>query len=109
MANTWVTDMRHYLDGRGAMGKLPGPALSLALFLGSIVAWVTSGRSLDDRRTNVPCCRSPGRRRGLGEILATVDPNPTVMAWRCPLCGDNGVIRGWESTAWDRGAMPRSS
>ena len=55
MGNTWITDLRHYLDHRGAMANLPGPALSLALFLGSIVAWVTSRRSPADQRTNVPC------------------------------------------------------
>src|SRR5438094_378641 len=46
--------MRHFLDGAGAMPDgMPGPALDLALFLGAIVAWVTSGRSAADARTNV--------------------------------------------------------
>lgn len=63
MGSTWVTDMRHYLDADGAIGDMPGPALSLALFLGAVVAWVTSGRSAAAPRTHVPCRRSPGRRR----------------------------------------------
>jgi hypothetical protein len=50
IGNTWVTDMRHYLDEAGPIGDMPGPALSLALFLGAIVAWVTSGRSAVDAR-----------------------------------------------------------
>ena len=45
VGNTWVTDVRHFLDGVGAVpDDMPGPALNLALFLGAIVAWVTSGR-----------------------------------------------------------------
>ena len=106
MGNTWITDLRHYLDHRGTMTDLPGPALHLALFLGSIVAWVTSRRSPADQRTNAPCRRSPGRRRCLGEILATVVPDPAAISWSCPLCGDNGAIRGWEATRWDRRAGP---
>jgi hypothetical protein len=43
MGDTWVADMRHYLDDEGTLSdRLPGPALNLALFLGSIVGWVTS-------------------------------------------------------------------
>jgi len=22
--------------------------------------------------------------------------------WRCTICGDNGMIHGWEGTLWDR-------
>jgi hypothetical protein len=102
VANTWVTDLRHFLDERGALVDLPSPALNLVLFLSSIVAWVTSGRSLATLRTNVPCRRSPGRRRCRGEILAAfVQEEPGAIGWRCPACGDNGVIRGWEGTRWD--------
>jgi hypothetical protein len=73
VGNTWVTDMRHFLDGAGAIADIPGPGLNLALFLGAIVAWVTSGRSAADPRTNVSCRRSPARRRCPGEILASFE------------------------------------
>lgn len=37
-ARTWITDMRHYLDEHGSLpADMPGPAVNLALFLGSIV------------------------------------------------------------------------
>jgi len=26
------------------------------------------------------------------------------MVWHCPICGDNGIIRGWEGTFWDNRA-----
>ena len=43
MGNTWIVDMRHYLDEEtGDLPEsLPTPVLNLALFFGSIVAWVT--------------------------------------------------------------------
>ncbi len=102
IGNTWVTDMRHYLDPSGGVVDMPGPALNLALFLGSIVAWVTSGRSSTGPRTNVACRRSPARRRCHGEIHASFEADGETIAWHCPVCGDNGVTRGWEGTLWDR-------
>lgn len=100
--DTWITDMRHFLDESGAMPEMPGPALSLALFLGAIVAWVTSGRMAADERTNVPCRRIPGRRRCRGVIEAALAADGETVLWRCPVCGDNGKTRGWEETPWDR-------
>ena len=106
IGNTWVTDMRHSLDRSGAVADMPGPGLSLALFLGSIVAWVTSGRSSEDPRTNVGCRRTPGRQRCRGEIHASFEADAKTIAWHCPACGDNGVTSGWEGTLWDRRAGP---
>jgi hypothetical protein len=106
MGNTWVTDIRHFLDASGAIPEdIPGPARNLGLFLGAIVAWVTSGRSVSDPRTNVSCRRSPRRRRCRGEILATFEADGSTISWRCPVCGDNGVTRGWERTPWDRRSL----
>lgn len=100
--NTWITDMRHFLDESGSMPDMPGPALNLALFLGSIVAWVTSGRAAADIRTNVSCRRSPAHQRCRGLIEAGLTENGTAVEWWCPVCGDDGVTRGWEGTPWDR-------
>jgi hypothetical protein len=102
IGNTWVTDMRHYLDADGLIADMPGPALNLALFLRAIVAWVTSGRSAHDPQTNVPCRRTPRRRRCPGEILASFEADAETIAWHCPVCGDNGVTYGWAGTPWDR-------
>jgi hypothetical protein len=100
---TWVTDMRHFLDAAGAIPEsIPGSALNLGLFLGAIVAWVTSVRSSKDSRTNVACRRNPRRRRCPGEIVATFDADGLAIMWHCPACGDNGITRGWEGTPWDR-------
>jgi len=101
MGDTWITDMRHFLNGAGEIADMPGPALGLALSLGAIVAWVTSGRGAVNERTNVPCRRSPGRQRCRGVIEAILTSDGAV-SWGCPVCGDNGVTRGWEGTPWDR-------
>jgi len=82
-----TTDRRDLGDRHAALSgcsgviseDLPGPALNLARFLGAIVAWVTSGRSSPDPRTNVPCRRSPGRRRCAGEILASFEADGSTI------------------------------
>jgi hypothetical protein len=96
--------MRHYLDeSTGDLpDSLPARILNLALFFGSIVAWVTDHLPGGDWQTNVPCRRSPGRKRCLGEIIAQLDSRPGYIAWQCPVCGDNGLIHGWEDTLWNR-------
>ena len=103
MGNTWVTDMRHFLDESGGIGEMPNRAMNLVLYFGSIVAWMTSFKDHTMQPTNVTCRRSPRRRRCVGEICASFENDPRGIAWFCPLCDDNGFIYGWEGTIWDRG------
>ena len=109
----WVVDMRHYLDEETGdlPDRLPTPVLNLALFFGSIVAWVTDHLPQGDWHTNVPCRRSPGRRRCLGDIMAELDRTSGHIVWQCPVCTDHGLIHGWEDTLWNRqgGGRPASS
>ena len=107
VADTWVIDMRHYLDEGGDLPDLPNRVLILALYFGSIVAWMTSHAGATMHPTNVICRRRPGRRQCIGEIFASYEGDPPRIAWSCPLCGDNGFIHGWEDTIWDRGAWRR--
>jgi hypothetical protein len=102
--STWVVDMRHYLDEETGdlPDSVPGPVLNLALFFGSIVAWVTGHLPESDWHTNVSCRRSPGRKRCRGEIVAELDRSSGHIVWHCSVCGDNGLIHGWEDTLWNR-------
>jgi len=96
-----ITNLLHFLDEQGEIAaEIPGPALDLALFLGAIVGWVTIRQVDHSEETNVPCLRRQGRRRCTGPIFAHQDGS-TIM-WECPVCGDHGVITGWEDTFWDR-------
>jgi hypothetical protein len=104
-AQTWVTDLKHFIDEETEdWADLPGPALNLAIALGSIVAWVTDHLPAGEPHTNVPCWRRPGRKRCRGDILAERPTGSSEIVWHCWLCGDNGVIHGWEDTLWDRRA-----
>ena len=99
-----ITDMRHFLGEDGVLYEpLPRPALGLAFFQGSIVAWVSMCSRLPNYpHTNVPCRRRTARTPCVGEILAVLDPSTEAIHWHCPICGDDGLISGWEGTPWDR-------
>jgi hypothetical protein len=99
MADTWITDLTHFLEDGRLPPELPGPALRLAEYLGRIVAAVT-GVPPDDP-LGVRCRRRPGRRPCSGEIEGYIVPESNEIYWGCLVCGDNGLISNWENTIWD--------
>lgn len=104
MGNTWITNMRHFLNEDGTIPvDLPGPALRLAKYFGSIVEAVSSRQDLENAHTGVKCRRRPGRKPCGGEILAIIDKrNDFAINWHCSICDDNGLISGWQGTMYDR-------
>jgi hypothetical protein len=104
MVGTWYSDATHFMNESGELADMPGPATSIAVFLRSVVGWVTMRHALNAEETNVTCRRSPGQRRYAGEIGAYLLPDTGQIIYMCPECGDNGVITGWEGTSWDRSA-----
>ncbi len=99
MADTWITDLAHFLDNGRIHPNLSGPARSLVNHLGAIVAAVTGGDP--EEPLGVPCRRRPGRRPCPGEIDGFIDPESNKIHWLCPICGDNGSISNWEGMLWD--------
>jgi len=105
MDGTWYTNAAHFLSEQGGFNDMPGPAVSLAIFLRSVVGWVTMRNSHTPERTNITCRRSPRRKRCLAEIEACLLPDSGEIEYFCPECGDNGVIRGWKGSPWDRSSL----
>lgn len=95
-----MTDMRHYLNEDGQLEDLPGEALNLVYFLGSVVAWMTRIRPRSLERTNLHRERRPGHVRCSADICAEFDGE--AIMWLCVLCGAAGAIRGWQNSHWDR-------
>ena len=104
MADTWIVDMRHYLDEEtdDLPDSAPDRVVRLALFFGSIVAWVSDHLPEGDFHTNVTCRRSPGRKKCQGDIIANLEAASGHIVWLCPICGDRGLIQGWRETFWNR-------
>ena len=56
MGNTWITDIRHFLDENDNIGPESGPARLLAEYLGAIIVAVTScPGSQEDWVTKIGC------------------------------------------------------
>jgi hypothetical protein len=109
VSNTWVIDLRHYLASTGAMATdLPPRARLLAEYFASIVVDATT--NFDDPPW-VRCRRRPGHRRCTGLIqsfpaVGENDDEEAPIVWRCPVCGDDGLISGWQDSLWDGFSNP---
>jgi hypothetical protein len=99
MGNTWIVDLRHYLTPAGALADMPSRARLLAEYFASIVVDATT--NIDDP-PRVRCRRRPAHRRCTGVVMSfpSADEDDAIY-WYCPICNDNGVIRGWQNTLWD--------
>ena len=99
MGNTWIVDLRHYLTPAGAIADMPSPARMLAEYFASIVLDATTNI---EEEPAVRCRRRPGRRRCIGVVMCypSAEEDQSIH-WYCPVCHDNGVIRGWQNTLWD--------
>jgi len=102
MANTWIVDLRHFLTSAGTLAELPSRARMLAEYWTAIVA---QGSNFAEPIT-LRCRRRLGRRACSGTLDICPDPDSFAMLWCCPVCGDNGVISGWEGSFWDNSETP---
>ena len=99
MPNTCVIDLRHYLAPTGAIAEMPSRTRLLAEYFASIVVDATT--NLGNSPT-VRCRRWPGRRRCSGMVMSfPANDELESISWHCPVCHDNGIIRGWQYTFWD--------
>ena len=98
--NTWIADLRDFLDGAGGLAELPGPVRRLADHFGAIVAAISSMPPEQVVEIHVRYRRRPLRRPCGGTIHAIVDADARIR-WACSSCEDNGVISGWRGTPWD--------
>ena len=104
MRGTFVIDLTHFLTDEGAIAPVSGPARRFAEFLASLVVDASSPITGESETTQVSCRRRPGRKRCTGKITTDQDPDTGAIVWQCPVCGDNGIIRNWRGTLWDRTA-----
>lgn len=103
MAGYLVSDLSHFLDGKGCIAPKTGPAKALADYLAQIVTAFTN--DFGSPMAVVPCRRRPGRKPCPGHIRATADEEWQIH-WECTACEDAGVISGWENTFWDMTDKP---
>lgn len=100
MADTYVTDMTHYLDEYGDMAIESGAGLRFAEYLASIISMISHPPPVPAEFI-VKCRRRPHRKPCKGIIEGNIAPDAGVMIWWCPECHDTGFINNWKDTIWD--------
>lgn len=93
----YVIDLTHYLDAKGNVAPVRGPALKLAEFLTATVAHVSNpDQSADGPKPT--CFKCPKRDKQTVEAEIARDG---AVVWRCIACGTEGRISNWRGTFWD--------
>ena len=101
MAETWITDITHFLDEDGDMITEPQQARKLGEYLAAIIVMASYIEPEFPEKYQVSCRRRPNRKPCLEDVLAYVDPESEDIYWKCPKCGDRGLISNWQGTIWD--------
>jgi hypothetical protein len=100
VGNTWITDMSHFDYPEEEADRVPREAVRIATYFASIVEGTVGGPSFGGS-TGLRCRRRPGRVPCSGVIISELHPGGHELRWRCPECGDNGIISNWAGTRWD--------
>ena len=94
----YITDARHFLDDKGAIAPLRGPAKAMAEFHGEVIAYATD---FDDVGVRLPQCFKCKK----GTVWAELAQDDAIN-WHCPLCHTEGRISNWQGTLWDLSDRP---
>jgi hypothetical protein len=89
----YITDARHFLDEKGAIGPQRGPAKAMAEFHAQVIACAT-----DDGHTGV---KAPTCFKCKKSAVAPALAQDGAIYWACPRCNAEGRISHWQGTLWD--------
>ena len=99
---TMITNIRHFLDEEGDVPDLPKEALDLVAYLTSIIEAATMEDECSPELDEVKCRQIVNAKRCPGDVDVILLPESTEIEWQCAVCGEDGVISGWEGTKWDK-------
>jgi hypothetical protein len=95
-------DMNDFLDALDPARPVSRARLKTASFLGTIVEAASYLEPGERAATCVRCRRRPGRRACPGRVVVEVSTQDAWIIWCCSECKDQGTIRNWRGTPWDR-------
>ena len=96
----WVINIQHWLDetkSAAAVSQLKSKVKKLA----EIITYATS--FVADMPTDLipKCWRRPKRKPCKGNLDIYLEKATNQIHWYCNICGDEGVVTGWEGLIWD--------
>ena len=80
MPDTWVTDLKHFLNANGSIAPPSGPARKLAEHITAIVVELTAELYEVEGVKHVACRRRPSHRPCKGKIESWIEPKTGVVA-----------------------------
>ena len=89
----WVIDIRHWLNENYDGPAVPRLKLKVAK-MKEIIIYATSESAGEKVGLAPRCWRRPQRKPCKG-ILEVRKVGHDEIWWFCPVCGDEGVVRGW--------------
>ena len=101
MADTWLTDITHFLDENGEIITKPSQAKVMAEYFAAIIMMVSFPEPEYPPEYKVSCRRRPNKKTCQKEIVGWIEPESEDIYWICPKCQDRGRLRNWRGTMWD--------
>ncbi len=96
-----ITDWNHLKSAEELGENLP-PAASLEVtYLRRIIMAATARHAGQEEISAVWCRKRPGNRRCSGRLAVRLQDLPAEIHWKCPQCGDSGIISNWRGAAAD--------
>lgn len=96
----WVINIQHWLDETKSGPVVPQLKLKV-IKLSEIITYATSLAEGIPTESNPKCWRRPKRKPCEGKLDIELDQTSGQIYWRCGICGDEGVVSGWEGLIWD--------
>ena len=89
----YITDARHFLDEKGAIGPQRGPAKAMAEFHAGAIAYATD---FDETGVAAPKCFKCKKTT----VEPVIDQDDAIY-WSCPRCKAEGRVSHLQGTLWD--------
>jgi hypothetical protein len=96
----WVINIQHWLNETKSGPAVPQLRLKVKK-LSEIITYATSVAAGIIMESTPKCWRRPKRKACKGELDIDLDFISGQIHWRCGICGDDGVVSGWQGLIWD--------
>lgn len=96
-----ITYMRSLLDDTNSRPAKPNLRHKVKK-LSEIITYATSQKR-GVSSGSPPNCEKKSKGKSCGGILKIkLRPEPDLIHWKCPVCGDEAFLTGWEGLCWDQ-------
>ena len=96
----WVINIQHWIDETKTVAAVPQLRQKVKK-LAEIITYATSLAAGMHTDSIPKCWRRPKRKPCKGILDIHLGESTNQIHWYCEICGDEGVVTGWEGLIWD--------